>query len=97
MMIKSDKEIAEWKSYIETCMAEDDRDPRHLGRYLTFKYDCPKCGERFVSLTPDYPYTGANSVWTCDRCYSVMKLISPKPVQGNPKSITLESIVRACV
>jgi len=76
------------------CRSEDDRDARHLGRFLTFEYDCPNCGKKEVTLPPDYPYTGASTTWTCSKCAAVMSLVTPIPLRGDPKSITLESLKR---
>lgn len=73
------------KDFLQKCQQEDDRDVRHLGRYLTFSYTCPGCGPKLVDLTPDYPYCGANSVWTCSICYEVMILNNEIPVNGIPK------------
>lgn len=86
-----------WNSeFLAKCRNEGDRDPRHLGRYLTYAYECPRCGRKEITLTPDYPYCGPNSTWTCSACACVMTLSSTVPVRGKPKSITLESVNRIC-
>lgn len=82
----------EYRKFVAKCAAEDDRDVRHLGRHLTFSYTCPNCGPSLVSLTPDYPYCGANNDWTCSRCAAVMRLNSPVPVEGIPKACTFTAI-----
>ena len=74
--------------FLIKCKQESDNDVRHLGRDLWFEYLCPNCGTRFVHLTPDYPYVGANNVWTCDSCYAVMNLCDPEPCAGIPKKCT---------
>ncbi len=68
------------------CSEEDNRDIRHLGRYLTFEYTCPNCGIRQVELPPDYPYCGPNNTWPCSHCAAVMRLNSAIPLSGIPKS-----------
>jgi hypothetical protein len=73
------------EGWVEGCAAESDDDVRHIGRYLIFRYLCKRCGPQLVQLTPDYPYCGPNSVWTCCHCYSVMRLESQEPVVGVPK------------
>lgn len=83
------------KLFVAKCALEGDRDPRHLGRYLTFAYECPNCGAKEVTLPPNYPYAGASTTWTCNKCAAVMRLVSPIPIRGTPKSITLESLVRS--
>lgn len=81
--------------FLRRCMEEDEGDVRHLGRYLTFIYNCPNCGPREVALTPDYPYVGPNTTWPCSHCAAVMRLQSVQPVKGVPKRVTLDSIIRA--
>jgi ribosomal protein L37AE/L43A len=83
--------------FLVKCGAETDRDVRHLGRYLTFAYTCPNCGPRHVELSPDFPYSGPNSTWTCSHCAGVMHLDSVVPVVGTPKSVTLTSKIRGVV
>jgi hypothetical protein len=88
---------AEIARFIAQCEAEGENDVRHLGRYLTFSYSCPNCGpNQLVDLTPDYPYCGPNSVWTCKRCASVMRLDSPIPVKGTPKACMTTLIRSSC-
>jgi ribosomal protein L37AE/L43A len=82
------------RGWVEQCAAEEDADIRHIGRYLTFRYACPKCGPQLVQLTPDYPYCGPNSVWTCSHCASVMKLESTTPFTGTAKNCDTTAIRR---
>lgn len=68
-------------------------DIRHLGNFSTFQYKCPKCGLKEVTLTPDYPYCGANVTWICDKCYSVMNLISKEPIKSMSYKEHLELVL----
>jgi ribosomal protein L37AE/L43A len=80
--------------FLARCEAETDGDVRHLGRYLSFAYTCPNCGPRVVDLTPEFPYSGPNSTWTCSHCAAVMRLDSVQPIKGIPKAVTLTSLIR---
>jgi ribosomal protein L37AE/L43A len=81
-------------SFVDECAAESDSDVRHIGRYLSFAYECFNCGTQIVELTPDYPYCGANSTWTCKHCAAVMRLKSPIPIKGTPKKC-MTTIIRS--
>lgn len=80
------------KDFKECCEEEGENDIRHLGRWLWFEYFCKNCGTKYVLLSPDYPYCGANSTWTCDSCAAVMQLCDINPIAGKPKKCTITQI-----
>lgn len=84
-------------NFMQKCESESDNDVRHLGRHLTYGYTCKNCGPQKVHFSPDYPYAGPNSHWTCEHCYSVMKLDSVVPLSGNTKKCSLLSVARNVV